>query len=100
VLVSQSRAAAGPKAGRFDAEIVPMTVTKLTQDKNTGEVREEQVTQAQDEGNRPDTSLDGLVAPVRGDKGAALARAPTKRSRCRHRRRDGGDFAVPSSLSC
>jgi acetyl-CoA C-acetyltransferase len=74
-LASQQRTAAGQKAGRFDAEIVPMTVTKLTQDKATGQVREEQVTLAQDEGNRPDTSPDGLakLAPVRGEKGHITA---------------------------
>jgi acetyl-CoA C-acetyltransferase len=74
-LVSQQRTAAGQKAGRFDAEIVPTTVTKLTQDKNTGEVREEQVTLKQDEGNRPDTSAEGLakLAPVRGEKGHITA---------------------------
>jgi acetyl-CoA C-acetyltransferase len=74
-LVSQQRTAAGQKAGRFDAEIVPVTVTKLTQDKNSGEVREEQVTLKQDEGNRPDTSLEGLakLAPVRGEKGHITA---------------------------
>ena len=55
-LVSQQRTAAGQKAGRFAAEIVPMTVTKVTQDKNSGAVREEQVTLTQDEGNRPETN--------------------------------------------
>jgi acetyl-CoA C-acetyltransferase len=52
-----------------------MTVTKLTQDRSTGEVREEQVTLTQDEGNRPDTSLDGLakLVPVRGEKGHITA---------------------------
>ena len=74
-LASQQRTAASQKAGRFDAEIVPMTVTKLTPDKNTGEVREDQVTLKQDEGNRPDTSAEGLakLAPVRGEKGHITA---------------------------
>jgi acetyl-CoA C-acetyltransferase len=74
-LASQQRTAEGQRAGRFDAEIVPLTVTKLTQDKNTGEVPEEQVTLKQDEGNRPDTSLEGLakLAPVRGEKGHITA---------------------------
>jgi len=74
-LVSQQRTAAGQKAGRFAAEIVPITVTKVTQDKNSGAVREEQVTLTQDEGNRPDTSLEGLakLAPVRGEKGQITA---------------------------
>ncbi len=74
-LASQQRTAAGQKAGRFDAEIVPITTTKLTQDKNTGETREEQVTLSRDEGNRPDTSPEGLakLAPVRGEKGHVTA---------------------------
>src|SRR5205814_783159 len=74
-LVSQQRTAAGQQAGRFDAEIVPITVIKLTQDKNTNETREEQVTLARDEGNRPETSLEGLakLAPVRGEKGHITA---------------------------
>jgi acetyl-CoA C-acetyltransferase len=74
-LSSQQRTAASQKAGRFDAEIVPMSVTKLTQDKNTGEMREEQVTLKQDEGNRPDTSAEGLakLSPVRGEKGHITA---------------------------
>ena len=74
-LVSQQRTAAGQQAGRFDAEIVPITTTRLTQDKNTGEVREEQVTLAKDEGNRADTNAAGLakLAPVRGEKGTITA---------------------------
>jgi acetyl-CoA C-acetyltransferase len=74
-LASQQRTAAGQQAGRFDAEIVPITVTKLVQDKNTGTVSEQQVTLSQDEGNRPDTSSDGLakLAPVRGEKGHITA---------------------------
>jgi acetyl-CoA C-acetyltransferase len=74
-LASQQRTAAGQKAGRFETEIVPMTVTKLTQDKTTGEMREEQLTVTQDEGNRPDTSREGLakLAPVRGEKGHITA---------------------------
>ena len=74
-LASQQRTAAAQKAGRFNDEIVPITTTKLTQDKNTGEVREEQVTLSQDEGNRPDTSPEGLakLAPVRGEKGHITA---------------------------
>ena len=74
-LVSQQRTAAAQKSGRLGAEIVPMTVTKLTQDKATGEMREEQVTLDRDEGNRPDTTLEGLakLAPVRGEKGHITA---------------------------
>jgi acetyl-CoA C-acetyltransferase len=74
-LVSQQRTAAGQRAGRFDKEIVPFTTTKLVQDKATGETREEEVTLKQDEGNRPDTSAEGLakLAPVRGEKGTITA---------------------------
>ncbi|MEX2146930.1 MAG: acetyl-CoA C-acyltransferase [Candidatus Rokuibacteriota bacterium] len=74
-LVSQQRTAAGQKAGRFDAEIVPMTTKKIVQDKATGETRIEEVTLKQDEGNRPDTSAEGLSAlkPVTGEKGHITA---------------------------
>src|SRR5881397_1554388 len=36
-LASQQRTAAGQTAGRFDKEVVPITTTKLTQDRATGE---------------------------------------------------------------
>ncbi|HSE91940.1 MAG TPA: acetyl-CoA C-acyltransferase [Methylomirabilota bacterium] len=74
-LASQQRTAAGQKDGRFDIEIVPLATTKLVQDKNTGEIREEEVTLTKDEGNRPDTTLEGLakLAPVRGEKGFITA---------------------------
>jgi acetyl-CoA C-acetyltransferase len=74
-LASQQRTAAGQRAGRFDAEIVPLATRKLVQDKTTGEVREEEVTLTKDEGNRPDTTLEGLAAlkPVTGEKGHMTA---------------------------
>ena len=74
-LVSQQRTAAGQQAGRFTAEIVPLPTAKVVQDKATGETREEAVTLTQDEGNRPDTTLEGLakLAPVRGEKGHITA---------------------------
>jgi acetyl-CoA C-acetyltransferase len=74
-LTSQQRTAAGQEAGRFDAEIVPLPTKKLVQDKATGETREEDVTLTKDEGNRPDTTLEGLakLAPVRGEKGHITA---------------------------
>jgi len=74
-LVSQQRMAAAQSSGRLNQEIVPITTTKLTQDKATGEMREETVTLTKDEGNRPDTSLEGLakLAPVRGEKGHITA---------------------------
>jgi acetyl-CoA C-acetyltransferase len=59
-LQSQQRTAAAQAAGRFDAEIVPMTTWKYNEDKKSGKVWEEQVTLTKDEGNRPDTTLEGL----------------------------------------
>jgi len=74
-LASQQRTAAGQREGRFDAEIVSLPTTKLVQDKATGEVREEPVTLTRDEGNRPDTTAEGLAAlkPVMGEKGTITA---------------------------
>jgi acetyl-CoA C-acetyltransferase len=74
-MLSQRRTADGQQSGRFDAEIVPLPTKKLVQDKNTGETREEDVTLTKDEGNRPDTTLEGLakLAPVRGEKGHITA---------------------------
>jgi acetyl-CoA C-acetyltransferase len=74
-LTSQQRCAAGQKAGRFDAEIVPMTTKKVVVDKASGETRIEEVTLRQDEGNRPDTTAEGLASlkPVTGEKGHITA---------------------------
>ena len=74
-LVSQQRTAAGQREGRFDAEIVPLPTVKLVQDKATGEIREEAVTLTRDEGNRADTTLEGLAAlkHVTGEKGHITA---------------------------
>jgi acetyl-CoA C-acetyltransferase len=68
-LSSQQRTAAAQLAGRFDAEIVPMAAVKKVKDKETGEVSDEPVELTKDEGNRPDTSLEGLAGlkPVFGD---------------------------------
>ena len=59
-LSSQQRTAAAQAAGKFDAEIVPATVTMNVTDKATGEVSQREVTIAKDEGNRADTTLEGL----------------------------------------
>ena len=61
-LRSQQRTAAAQQAGRFDDEIVAMPSTMLVTDRNTGEVAPRQVTLDKDEGNRPDTNLEGLAA--------------------------------------
>ena len=68
-VTSQQRTAAAQEAGRLDAEIVPVTTTKLVMNKETGETREEEVTLTRDEGNRPGTTLEGLsgLTPVMGE---------------------------------
>jgi len=67
-LQSQQRTAAAQAAGKFDDEIVPATVTMDVMDKATGAVSQKQVTIAKDEGNRPETTLEGLssLQPVMG----------------------------------
>lgn len=67
-LDSQRRTAAAQQAGRFDDEIVPITVEKTVKDKATGEVSRETVTLVSDECNRPSTSRESLAGldPVRG----------------------------------
>lgn len=61
-LVSQQRIATAQAEGRFETEIVPVTVIKLLKDKTGAVVGEETVKFAQDEGNRPGTSLESLAA--------------------------------------
>ena len=61
-LQSQQRTAAAQQAGRFDAEIAPMPSVMLVQDKETGAVSRKEVLLKKDEGNRPDTTLEGLRA--------------------------------------
>ncbi len=67
-LASQQRTAAAQEAGRLDDEIVPLESVKLVQNKETGETREETVRLTKDEGNRPDTTAEGLASlkPVMG----------------------------------
>ena len=71
---SQMRTAAAQAAGRFDAEIVPITVNMGMVNRETKEVTMHEVTLAKDEGNRPETTLDGLkgLKPVR-DGGVVTA---------------------------
>jgi len=59
---SQQRAAAAAQAGRFKEEIVPITVTMGVADKATGQLGMREVTLADDEGRRPDTTLEGVAA--------------------------------------
>ena len=61
-LESQKRTAAAQAAGRFDDEIVPLTVQMKKHDKATGTDSMVEVTVSKDESNRPDTTLEGLAA--------------------------------------
>ncbi len=61
-LQSQQRTAAAQQAGRFDAEIVPLPSRMAVVDKETQAVSHRDVTLAQDEGNRPETTLESLAA--------------------------------------
>jgi len=57
---SQQRAAASRAAGRFNDEIVPITVTMKVVDKNTGQESTKETTVTQDEGIRADTTYEGV----------------------------------------
>jgi acetyl-CoA C-acetyltransferase len=67
-LQSQQRTAAAQAAGKFDDEIVSVTTKMGVKNKETGEVSMHDVTIAKDEGNRPETTLEGLssLQPVMG----------------------------------
>ncbi|MBI1393193.1 MAG: acetyl-CoA C-acyltransferase [Alphaproteobacteria bacterium] len=59
-LQSQQRTAAAQQAGKFDDEIVPLASTMIRLNKETGEKSEVAVNLEKDEGNRPETTLEGL----------------------------------------
>jgi acetyl-CoA C-acetyltransferase len=61
-LQSQARTAAAQAAGRFDEEIVPLTVDKLLYDKAGAVTGKKAVTLSRDECNRPETSAESLAA--------------------------------------
>lgn len=61
-LESQRRTAQAQALGRFDREIVPFTTTMAVTDKATGAISLRQVTLDHDEGNRADTTLEGLAS--------------------------------------
>ena len=58
---SQQRAAAARAAGKFDDEIVPISVTKALFDKEGNETGKEEVTFAADEGIREGTTYEALA---------------------------------------
>ena len=61
-LASQQRTGLAQQQGRFDAEIVSFSTQMAVADKATGVVSLRDVVLARDEGNRPDTALEGLSA--------------------------------------
>jgi acetyl-CoA C-acetyltransferase len=69
-LESQRRTASGQQGRKFDDEIVPLPATKKNVNKDTKEETFEAVTLSRDEGNRPDTTMEGLAGlkPVREGK--------------------------------
>ena len=72
---SQQRTAEAQRAGLFNDEIIPSTVTKVFQDKDTGQTTRQEITLERDECNRPSTTLSGLAAlpPVMGPGGFITA---------------------------
>ena len=74
-LLSQKRTAAAQEAGRFKDEIVPFPTVMEIKNRETGEVSKKEVTLDKDEGNRPETTLDGLkkLNPVVGPEGFITA---------------------------
>ena len=65
-LQSQQRTAAAQSVGKFDEELVPLTSIKAVFNKETGETSYQELVLDKDEGNRPETTLEGLqsLAPV------------------------------------
>jgi len=57
---SQMRTAAAQQAGKFDDEIVPIDATRMIEDRETGDISYQETTLSKDEGNRPQTTRDGL----------------------------------------
>jgi acetyl-CoA C-acetyltransferase len=61
-LQSQQRTAAGQQAGRFDDEIVPLPSSMGVMDRETREISFHGVKLEKDEGNRPETNIEGLAS--------------------------------------
>ena len=70
---SQLRAAAAREAGRFNDEIVPITVKMKVVDKQTGADSIKEVTSTQDEGIRPDTTYEGVSQIKPAIEGGVIA---------------------------
>jgi acetyl-CoA C-acetyltransferase len=60
-LRSQQLTAKAQANGKFDDEIIPVTATMAVTDKASGQTSMQSVTLERDEGNRPETTLEGLA---------------------------------------
>ena len=70
---SQQRAAAAAAAGKFDDEIVPISVLAAIADKQSGAISTQQVTVCADEGIRADTTLEALAKIRSASTGGRIA---------------------------
>ena len=61
-LQSQMRTAAGQQSGAFDDEVVAISATRAIKDKESGEVSYRDETLEKDQGNRPQTTAEGLAS--------------------------------------
>ena len=60
-LLSQTRTAKAQELGLFDDEIVPFAARMVVRDKESSQVSYRHVTLSKDEGNRPETTMEGLA---------------------------------------
>ena len=70
---SQQRAAAAQAAGKFNDEIVPITVTAGIADKASGQLFTKEVTVSADEGIRADTTYEGVAKIKSAAPGGVIA---------------------------
>jgi acetyl-CoA C-acetyltransferase len=70
---SQLRAAKARAAGKFKDEIVPIATKMKVVDKNTGQETIKEVTAAEDEGIRPDTTYEGVSQIKPAIQGGVIA---------------------------
>jgi acetyl-CoA acyltransferase len=91
-LASHQKALAAQAAGRFDSQIVPITVKETYFDANTGKKKNKEYVVTQDEGPRADTTLEALarLKPVFAAGGSVTAGNSSQTS-------DGAAFVVVMS---
>ncbi|HEX2565643.1 MAG TPA: acetyl-CoA C-acyltransferase [Burkholderiales bacterium] len=70
---SQNRAAQARSQGKFKDEIVPITTKMKVVDKHTGQEAMKEVTAAEDEGIRPDTTYEGVSQIKPAIEGGCIA---------------------------